>query len=141
MRRILLALAILVAVTSAEPGLSASVDVSVLEQAKDMYFEYIIDAINNLGLDNYKFNNDNGYLRNNKLKIMQRSNDVDFHLDPKNNAMWVHISNLDAQFYSKNFKYELIFIPVKGHAKINLKRCNLNVMIKFTERKVNKRLI
>lgn len=73
MRRILLALSALFTasmfVRAESAGISAAVDLSVLEQAKQLYFDMIVDAINQVELDNYSFNKNRGYLKKNSFRI------------------------------------------------------------------------
>jgi hypothetical protein len=54
-------------VSAFNPGLTASLDIAVVEQAKDTYFDYIINEIRNLDMPDISFHD--GHLRKNSFTI------------------------------------------------------------------------
>lgn len=62
--------AVLMSVTSKNvPGVTASIDLSLFEEAKDLYTEYLVEIVNDMALGDFKFDKNDGYLKDNKLEI------------------------------------------------------------------------
>ena len=57
-------------------GVKNSLDISVVEQAKDVYFDEIVKLINNLELPDIYLPDDKGYMLGNKFVLMESSSDV-----------------------------------------------------------------
>ena len=57
-------------------GVKNSLDISVVEQAKDVYFDEIVKLINNLEIPDVYLPDDKGYMIGNKFVLMESSSDV-----------------------------------------------------------------
>lgn len=63
------------------PGIKASMDISILEQAKDTYFDNIVQIINNVKIPDIEDDKGN-YLRGNSFVMNERTDDVLIYADP-----------------------------------------------------------
>jgi len=52
-------------------GATASIDLSVLKEAKDVYFDKVLDIMNHFQVPDIEL--DNGYIHKNSFKITQKS--------------------------------------------------------------------
>jgi hypothetical protein len=50
------------------PGMKAAMDITILEQAKDTYFDSIVQIINNLSIPDFE-DSDGNYLRGNSFVL------------------------------------------------------------------------
>ena len=57
-------------------GVKNSLAISVVEQAKDVYFDEIVKLINNVELPDIYLPDDKGYMLGNKFVLIEDSNDV-----------------------------------------------------------------
>ena len=67
-------------------GLKNSLDIAVIEQAKDVYFDKILALVNNLNLPDLE-DGDGNYLRENTFEIIGRSDRTEFITDVAKNAV------------------------------------------------------
>jgi len=103
---------------SANPGLTASLDIDLIQQAKDVYFDAILDIIRHVEVPDFTF--DGGYVKNNSFQITENSDNVNFKSDSAKNALVFSVDDLKAEFKSANFRYkELIFIAT-GSADVKI---------------------
>ena len=58
-----------------------SLDIGVIEQAKDVYFNEIIKLINNLQIPDIHLEGDKGYMLNNQFVLLTSSDEVQFEAD------------------------------------------------------------
>jgi len=63
------------------PGIKASMDISVLEQAKDVYFDNIVSIINNVKIPDIRDDKGN-YLLGNSFVLNERTSNVLIYADP-----------------------------------------------------------
>ena len=75
------------------PGVTLSIDTKIVEQAKTVYIDYLVELINNLTMPNYPIT-DKGYLNNNHLLINETSNNVNFTLDENNTYFGLQVNKL-----------------------------------------------
>ena len=112
-------------------GLSASFDVAVLEQAKDVYFNKVLSLINGMALPDFNMDK-HDYIRQNSLVINSNPQNVQFSVDTANNALVLTCNDITGQFVTKDFSYkELIFIAT-GLAEVDLEQITLALGVKFT---------
>lgn len=78
-----LVLACMCLATSAQyyAGVKNSLDISVIEQAKDVYFNEIVKLVNNLTIPDIHLEGDKGYMLDNKFVLMSTPDDVQFITD------------------------------------------------------------
>ena len=107
------------------PGLTAGLDIAVLQQAKDVYFDKILDIIRHVEIPDFAF--DQGYVKENTFTVTENSNNVNFTSDPANNALVFSVTDLAGGFKSKSFKIkESIFIAT-GSADVTMKNVSVTV--------------
>mmetsp|Transcript_55057 Transcript_55057/g.75654 ORF Transcript_55057/g.75654 Transcript_55057/m.75654 type:complete len:243 (+) Transcript_55057:28-756(+) len=105
--------------TAYNDGLTGSLKMTVIEQAKDAYFAEILKLINNMPIPDIDIPW-HGYLKNNYLNIEENAYDVIFSVDTKNNAMVLTCSNLGITFTSEKFKYRELLIWTTGSVTVNM---------------------
>ena len=114
-----------------ETGVHASLDISILEQAKDVYMTKIIDTLNNLQLPNIDVDSKT-YLHGNHVTVNQDASNVAFTVDVPNNAVVLTMNDLSANFYCDAFHaHEWIFVA-KGHAEVKMDTVNIGMGLSFT---------
>ncbi len=84
---------------SLTPGIKGSFDIAVLEQAKDIYFDKVVQLINNISIPDFE-DNDGNYLRGNSFVMNERTSDVSIYADPVNNALVMRCNKLSGVFYN-----------------------------------------
>jgi hypothetical protein len=110
---------------SANPGLTASLDIDLIQQAKDVYFDKILDIIRHVDVPDFKFNG--GYVKDNKFSITEDSDNVNFKSDATKNALVFSVEDLKAEFKSAHFRYkEMIFIAT-GSADVKISQFSVQV--------------
>ena len=95
-------------------GIKNSLDISIVEQAKDVYFDEIIKLINNLELPDIYLPDDKGYMIGNKFVLMESSSDVQFTTDVQDNAVVFEVTDFKGTFYCDHFRYKELLLVAKG---------------------------
>lgn len=98
-------------------GIKASLDISVLEQAKDVYFDNIVTLINNLKIPDFE-DNDGNYMRGNSFVLEQRTENVIIYPNTANNALVMRCEKLSGVFYNDAFRYKVWPFVAKGHSDV-----------------------
>ena len=75
-------------------GVKNSLDIGVIEQAKDVYFNEIRKLIDNFDLPDIYLPNDKGYLLGQRFILQSDAGDVNFSTDVGENAVVFSIDNL-----------------------------------------------
>ena len=116
--------------SSTSNGITASLDIAVIEQAKDVYFDKVIKLIQSVQIPNY----DSGdvYLHDNTFTLNQAATNVVFAVDTANNALTLTCSDLSAQFKSGSFRAKKLFFVAKGHAEVDLHKVTVGFGLQFT---------
>lgn len=135
---ILSACVALVAQTGAQStlkaGLKTSLDISILEQAKDVYFQKILDLINGMDLPDLE-DGDGNYLRGNTLEISELTTKVEFVPDVANNAVVLKNKKVSAVAKCAEFRYKLEpLIIAKGHAEVDMNTVDIEAGLSFATR-------
>lgn len=103
--------------TDMTPGIKASLDIAVLEQAKDVYFDNIVNLINNLTIPDFE-DSDGNYMRGNSFVLDQRTDNVYIYPDTANNALVMRCEKLSGVFYNDAFRYRVWPFTAKGHSDV-----------------------
>ena len=106
-----------VATTTA--GLKTSLDIAVMEQAKDIYFDEIVKLINIIPLPDFEDGKGN-YLRGNSFVMSERTEKVEIFTDVSKNAMVLKCAKLSGVFRSEEFRYRELLVVAKGHVEVDL---------------------
>ena len=115
--------------TLAYDGLRASLDISVIEQAKDVYMDTILKFLNNLQLPDLGDSKD--YLHGNHVSVSQDAQYVTFTVDTANNAVVLRCEHLNAVFYSDSFRAHELFFVAKGHLDVIMNDMTIQLGLKF----------
>ena len=67
-------------------GLKTTIEIAILEQAKDVYFQKILDIVNGMELPDLQ-DADGNYLKGNSIEIIEGTKYVEFVPDVKKNAV------------------------------------------------------
>lgn len=112
-------------------GIKNSLDISVLEQAKDVYFDKILELINNLSLPDLEDGKGN-YLRENTFEIIGRSDRTEFVADVANNAVVLKNSKVSAKARSSKFRYKEGLLIAKGDVEADMNTVNIEAGLSFS---------
>ena len=97
------------------PGLTASLDINLLQKAKDAYFDRILDIIRHVQIPDFSF--DQGFVNGNTFTVMENSSNVNFSTDPGKNALVFSVTDLTCLFRTKEFSLKK-FVTAKGSAEV-----------------------
>jgi hypothetical protein len=111
-------------------GMTASLDISVLEQAKDVYFDTIMEMINTVEIPDFD-KDKNHYMEGNSFVLHERNSDVHFLADVENNSLILRCENMSGEFINKSFKYKESWYVAKGHSEVDLHKIMIQVGLKF----------
>jgi hypothetical protein len=113
------------------PSIGASLDIKIIEQAKEAYFDYVLKKLDGMAIPNINFNH--GHMNKNVFNIVERANAVNFTLDKTNNAIVLSVSDLTATFATKDISYKHgWYCPrIRGSADVSMKNVGLSVGIKL----------
>ena len=103
-------------------GVKNSLDIAVVEQAKDVYFNEIVRLINNLELPDFYLDGDKGYMLDNTFVLQETPDDVQFITDSQNNAIIFEVTDFRGQFYCDKFRYKETIFVAKGSIEVDLKK-------------------
>ena len=104
---------------STKSAFKASVNVDVLSQAKDVYFDRLIDVVNNLQIPDF-YEDKNHYLKGNHFYLNERTSDVTITTDVKNNAMVLRCDKLSGKFVGDDFRYKETILIATGHLEVDI---------------------
>jgi len=126
------AFALIVGYTSAvETGFMTSIDVAVIEQAKDAYFQKILKAINGIEIPDVRDDKGN-YLTGNSFHISEGTKYVEFIPREDQNAVVLANKKVSAYFKSKHFRYHAApLVTAKGYAEVDLNTVDIEIGIAF----------
>ena len=113
-----------------QAGVKNSLDIAVLEQAKDVWFDTVTDLINSLTLPDLEDGHGN-YLKDNTFVLNQRTDEVHFITDVENNAVILKCDKLSAVARSNSFRYKETIFVAKGHAEVDINTITVQAGFKF----------
>jgi hypothetical protein len=111
-------------------GVHASLDIAILEQAKDIYTDEIVKMLNNMALPNMDSGKD--YLHGNHITVSQSAANVLFGVDLPNNALKLTLNKLNANFYTDSFKAKEWIFSATGHLEVIMDSINVGLGLSFT---------
>lgn len=114
-------------------GVKNSLDIGVIEQAKDVYFDTIVKLINNLALPDIHLPGDKGYMIDNKFVLEMDSGDVNFTTDVGENAVIFSVSDFRGTFLCDHFRYKETIFVAKGSVEVDLKKIKITAGVGFSK--------
>jgi len=116
----------------ATDGLRASLDIAIVEQAKDVYWDFIQLFLNNLQLPDFSDSTNTDYLRKNHVRVNQATDNIIFSVDEANNAVVLTINDLNANYYCDWFRAKWSIFIATGHLEVLMNQVNVQLGLKFT---------
>jgi len=113
-------------------GAQASFDISILEQAKDVYFFKILSLINGLEIPNIYSQDGSQYLVDQHLYISQVAQDVTFETIPENNEIKLTVKDLTGIYLCNSFRAQKGILVAKGHIEADLRDISVTVGLTFS---------
>lgn len=98
-------------------GIHAALDILILEQAKNTYFDNIVTVINNLSIPDVEDDKGN-YMRGNSFVMDERADNVLIYTDVPNNALVMRCNKLSGVFYNDSFRYKEWPFVATGHCDV-----------------------
>jgi len=129
----LLILSFIVAFAAAatNAGASASLDMSVVDQAKDVYFNYVMNVLKQVKIPDTSFHH--GSIHDNTFFLQAPSRNVQIVNDPAHNGVRLTVNDLRAGFKSKHFRYKESIIVAKGSVDVSVSHCSVSVTVGLTQ--------
>ena len=85
------------------PGVKSAMDISVIQQGKDTYFDSVMKLVNNIKIPDIYTPDGKGYFKSNSFVYTERDDMVKFSPDILNNAMVLTCRRVSAMLYSNDF--------------------------------------
>ena len=102
----------------------------MIEQAKNVYCDKIVDTLNNLAIPDINVDSKT-YIHKNHVHVDQDASNVIFAVDEAKNAITLNMKNLTAKFYTDSFRaHEWIFVAT-GHAEVDMDTVNIGMGLEF----------
>ena len=105
-------------------------DIAVLEQAKDVWFDKIVEIVNTIQLPDL-YGDKNHFLEGNHFYLNQRTSDVTITPDVANNAIVLKCNKLSGEFINDSFRYKETIFIAKGHLKVEIDTVEIQFGIRF----------
>ena len=112
-------------------GVKNSLDIAVIEQAKDVYFDKILKIITNLQIPDIYIKDNEDYMIGNTLVIQEQPTDVRFYTSVEQNAVIFEMDNLSCQFYCDKFRAKELIFVAKGDVEVDMKDVKIVVGLAF----------
>ena len=94
-------------------------DIDIISQAKDVYFDSMIRVLNNLQIPDF-YQDKNHYMTGNSFQINERTEDVTIYTDVNKNAVVFKCSKLSGKFINTAYRYRKDLITADGHLEVDL---------------------
>mmetsp|Transcript_1924 Transcript_1924/g.3333 ORF Transcript_1924/g.3333 Transcript_1924/m.3333 type:complete len:195 (+) Transcript_1924:32-616(+) len=115
-------------------GATASLEVDVLDQAKDVYFDYLLNILKKVEIPDIDFKG--GHIYQNSFSIAEQAQNVRIENVPASNAIKLSIDSLQAYFKSEQLKYKLSILTCKGTVAVDISHFTIEVTIGVTTQKL-----
>lgn len=113
-------------------GIHAELDISVIEQAKNVYLDSVLKYLNNLQLPDVNSDDGHDYLHGNHISVSQDAQNVVFDVDVANNAITLNCNDLSANFYTDSFRAKSLIFVAKGHLEVKMETVGIGLGLSFT---------
>jgi len=122
------------------PGGTMSIDLNTLREAKNVYFNYIINLLNTkVHIPNISF--DHGHIENNSFHVSDSSSGVTLNAD-SGNIVQLNVNNLAASFHSSSLEYKVWFYTAHGSLDVSMSDVSLELKLKLeTQRLSNGKIV
>jgi len=114
-------------------GVKNSLDIAVIEQAKDVYFAEIVKLINHFELPDIYSLDGKGYMLDNQFVLLSSVEDVIFTTDVSENAVIFEVTNFAGTFLSDHFRYKETIFIAKGNLEVDMKKIKITAGVGFGE--------
>ena len=118
-------------VYAVNPGATASLDIGVVDQAKDVYFNYIMNILKNVQIPDISFSG--GYIHDNSFFVTEQAQNVMITNDPANNGVRLEVDALSAGFQSHSFRYKKSIIVAKGSVEASFTHVKLAATVGISQ--------
>lgn len=112
-------------------GIKNSLDIAVLEQAKDVYYDKIVSLINGITIPDLEDGKGN-YLRDNTFEVISRSDKTEFYTDVANNAVVLRNAKVSGKYRSKEFRYKEGLLVAKGSVEVDMNTVEIVAGLSFS---------
>jgi hypothetical protein len=112
-------------------GLKTSLDIALINQAKEVYFEEILKLINNIELPDLE-DGDGNYLKDNSFEITESKDHVEFFTDVDKNAVVFANKKVSAMARTGKMRYKVApLIVAKVHAEVDMNTVDIEIVVAF----------
>ena len=120
------------ALQSTKSAFKASMDIDVINQAKDVYFDWIINTVNSLEIPDF-YQDKNHYLKGNHFTLDERTSDVTITTDVANNAIVLKCDKMSGKFINDEFRYRKDLLIATGHSEVIIDTISIQFGISFQQ--------
>ena len=120
-------------VASFDPGVTASLDINVFDQAKDVYFDLIMNVLENVKLPDFPFQKEsvNGHMNDNTFGVLEIPSNVQITNRPDVNGIELSIDDLYATFFCKDFTFNYAFVHAAGNVTVDFQHFTVKAIASF----------
>lgn len=112
-------------------GIKIAIDISILDDLKTTYFNYILDIIRDIAIPYTVFPPD-GYIDVNTFNIFDNATDVEFYTDVEKDIMYLQAKKISAQFHTGYFHFKWSIFLAKGHATAYTQNATITEAFSFS---------
>ena len=117
------------------PGLSMSLELSLITQFKDVHMNTIIQNFNGMKIQDVDLGQD-GHIYDNKIYVKVRNYDIQLLANGTSNSYTFRMKNLYFFIRSQDFKYNMWFVPIKASLDIEVGQVNLDFELQLRNRSI-----
>lgn len=114
-----------------EAGATASLDVGVVQQAKDVYWSQVLNILRKVKIGDINFHH--GWIHDNAFNIDQDAKNIIINPDPTKNGVRLGVNDLAASFQSNNFRYKAGIFPLRGSVHVSMSEVSVGVTLGLTQ--------
>jgi hypothetical protein len=109
---------ILGSVNSLDAGATASLDIGLVQDAKDVYWNFVMNILKNATVPDISFKG--GYVNKNQFQVTETSKNVQIENVAAKNGVKMSVNDLKASFKSSDMKYKWGIITAKGSVEVKM---------------------
>ena len=112
------------------PGGTLSVEFATLQEAKNTYFDFVLNIVNQIQIPDISF--DGGSLGDNAFHVTEAAENANFQPAP-GNEIDISVTGLNAQFHSSHLAYKVLLVTAHGSVDAKMTDVAINLKVQIEE--------
>ena len=115
------------------PGGKASIAFTSLQEAKNTYFDFVLNLVNQVKIPDISFHH--GSMDGNSFHVTEAANNVVFN-PGAGNTIDISVNSLNAAFHSHTLRYKVTFVTAKGSLDAHVSNMAVGLKLGVTTQKL-----